>query len=155
VQGGAIKLYKGLACPLCNYELLLFSLAGPDGKTFPLCPYCYNTPLEGAAGKVPNSPSPFIFFDRQQETTASVCRTPIPLCYSRQSSKQTPSSSWKDVTLRTCFISGKEFGCVKALPSPQNSFRHCSVWSCRLYYYATGWSNQKTCSFLYLHLLLE
>lgn len=51
-QGGAIKLYKGLACPLCSYELLLFSLAGEDGKTFPLCPCCYNNPLEGAPGKV-------------------------------------------------------------------------------------------------------
>lgn len=52
MQGGTIKLYKGLACPLCNYELLLFSLGGADGKTFPLCPFCYNNPLEGAAGKV-------------------------------------------------------------------------------------------------------
>lgn len=49
-QGGAIKLYKGLACPLDGFELLLFSLAGADGKTYPLCPYCYNhPPFEGVA----------------------------------------------------------------------------------------------------------
>lgn len=48
-QGGDIKLYKGLACPLDDYELLLFSLAGKDGKTYPLCPLCYNSPpFEGA-----------------------------------------------------------------------------------------------------------
>ncbi|RZR87473.1 hypothetical protein BHM03_00014904 [Ensete ventricosum] len=37
-------LYKELACPLDGFELLIFSTAGPDGKTFPLCPYCYNSP---------------------------------------------------------------------------------------------------------------
>ncbi|KAL7169336.1 hypothetical protein ACSBR2_034394 [Camellia fascicularis] len=30
--------------PLDNFELLPFSLPGPEGKTFPLCPYCYNSP---------------------------------------------------------------------------------------------------------------
>ncbi|XP_064936988.1 DNA topoisomerase 3-beta-like isoform X2 [Musa acuminata AAA Group] len=43
-QNGTIKLYKELACPLDGFELLIFSMAGPDGKTFPLCPYCYNSP---------------------------------------------------------------------------------------------------------------
>lgn len=38
------QLYKELACPLDGFELLIFSMAGPDGKTFPLCPYCYNSP---------------------------------------------------------------------------------------------------------------
>nr|CAD1839134.1 unnamed protein product [Ananas comosus var. bracteatus] len=37
-QNGTIKLYKELACPLDGFELLLFSMAGPDGKSFPLCP---------------------------------------------------------------------------------------------------------------------
>ncbi|PRW60157.1 DNA topoisomerase 3-beta isoform X1 [Chlorella sorokiniana] len=43
-QGGSIKLYKELACPLDGFQLLLFSLGGADGKTYPLCPYCYNHP---------------------------------------------------------------------------------------------------------------
>ncbi|XP_021624934.1 DNA topoisomerase 3-beta isoform X2 [Manihot esculenta] len=43
-QKGTIKLYKELTCPLDNFELLLFSMGGPEGKTFPLCPYCYNSP---------------------------------------------------------------------------------------------------------------
>ncbi|XP_010926666.1 DNA topoisomerase 3-beta isoform X3 [Elaeis guineensis] len=43
-QNGTIKLYKELACPLDGFELVLFLMAGPDGKTFPLCPYCYNSP---------------------------------------------------------------------------------------------------------------
>ena len=48
VQGAAIKLYKGLACPLDEFELLLCSLSGPDGMTYPLCPFCYsNPPFEG------------------------------------------------------------------------------------------------------------
>ncbi|KAI8468313.1 MAG: DNA topoisomerase [Monoraphidium minutum] len=48
-QGGTIKQYKGLACPLDGFELLLFSLAGTDGKTYPLCPLCYSyPPFEGA-----------------------------------------------------------------------------------------------------------
>jgi hypothetical protein len=47
-QGGNIKLYKGLQCPLDEFELLLFQLAGEDGKTYPLCPFCYNhPPFEG------------------------------------------------------------------------------------------------------------
>ncbi|XP_057429200.1 DNA topoisomerase 3-beta isoform X2 [Lotus japonicus] len=46
-QKGTIKLYKELSCPLDNFELLLCSM-GPDGKSFPLCPYCYsNPPFEG------------------------------------------------------------------------------------------------------------
>ncbi|KAF3787597.1 DNA topoisomerase 3-beta [Nymphaea thermarum] len=43
-QKGTIKLYKELVCPLDNFELVLFSLAGPDAKSFPLCPYCFNNP---------------------------------------------------------------------------------------------------------------
>ncbi|KAG0480933.1 hypothetical protein HPP92_011791 [Vanilla planifolia] len=43
-QNGSIKLYKELACPLDGFELVLFSMAGPDGKSFPLCPHCYNSP---------------------------------------------------------------------------------------------------------------
>lgn len=43
-QGGSIKLYKELSCPLDGYQLVLFSLGGTDGKTYPLCPYCYNNP---------------------------------------------------------------------------------------------------------------
>ncbi|CAI0397667.1 unnamed protein product, partial [Linum tenue] len=43
-QKGTIKLYKELTCPLDNFELLIFSMAGPEGKSFPLCPYCYNNP---------------------------------------------------------------------------------------------------------------
>ncbi|KAF9606087.1 hypothetical protein IFM89_023110 [Coptis chinensis] len=43
-QKGTIKLYKELVCPLDNFELLIFSMAGPEGKSFPLCPYCYNNP---------------------------------------------------------------------------------------------------------------
>ncbi|KAK9288869.1 hypothetical protein L1049_017335 [Liquidambar formosana] len=43
-QKGTIKLYKELTCPLDNFELLIFSMAGPEGKSFPFCPYCYNSP---------------------------------------------------------------------------------------------------------------
>ena len=43
-----MKLYKGLDCPLDGYEIVLFSLSGPDAKTYPLCPFCYNNPPHGA-----------------------------------------------------------------------------------------------------------
>lgn len=47
-QGGSVKLFKGLLCPLDGFELVLFSLSGPDGKTYPLCPFCFNhPPFEG------------------------------------------------------------------------------------------------------------
>lgn len=39
-----MQLYKELTCPLDNFELLIFSFPGPEGKTFPFCPYCYNSP---------------------------------------------------------------------------------------------------------------
>ncbi len=51
-QGGAIKLYKELACPLDGFQLVLFSLGGADGKTYPLCPFCYNHPPFEDAPKV-------------------------------------------------------------------------------------------------------
>ncbi|KAK6145794.1 hypothetical protein DH2020_019663 [Rehmannia glutinosa] len=41
---GTIKLYKELTCPLDNFELLICSMPGPEGKNFPFCPYCYNSP---------------------------------------------------------------------------------------------------------------
>ena len=40
---GSIKLNKEIKCPLDNYELVLWS-AGGRGKTYSLCPYCYNHP---------------------------------------------------------------------------------------------------------------
>jgi DNA topoisomerase III len=46
-QNGTIKLYKEIRCPLDNFELVLFSLgnsATAQGKSFPLCPYCYSHP---------------------------------------------------------------------------------------------------------------
>jgi len=48
-QGGTIKLYKELVCPLDGFELVLFAVAGADGRAYPLCPYCYShPPFEGA-----------------------------------------------------------------------------------------------------------
>lgn len=47
-QGGSIKQYKNLECPLDGFELVLFSLGGKDGKTYPLCPLCFAyPPFEG------------------------------------------------------------------------------------------------------------
>jgi DNA topoisomerase III len=46
-QNGTIKLYKEIRCPLDNFELVLFSLgnaANAQGKSYPLCPCCYNQP---------------------------------------------------------------------------------------------------------------
>ncbi|KAI4310696.1 hypothetical protein MLD38_035652 [Melastoma candidum] len=49
-QNGTIKLYKELSCPLDGFELVVFSMPGPEGKSFPLCPYCYNSPpFEGVS----------------------------------------------------------------------------------------------------------
>lgn len=42
-QIGTIKLYKELKCPLDDFELVVCS-TGPQGKTTPICPYCYNNP---------------------------------------------------------------------------------------------------------------
>jgi DNA topoisomerase-3 len=42
-QHGSIRLYKGITCPLDEFELLLYSVA--SGKSFPVCPACYNEPL--------------------------------------------------------------------------------------------------------------
>ena len=48
-QGGSIKLYKELVCPLDNFQLVMYSLGGADGKTTVLCPNCYsNPPFENA-----------------------------------------------------------------------------------------------------------
>jgi DNA topoisomerase-3 len=47
-QGGTIKLYKELVCPLDGFELVLFTVDGPDGRAYPLCPYCFShPPFEG------------------------------------------------------------------------------------------------------------
>lgn len=46
-QNGTIKLYMEIRCPLDNFELVLFSLGNTlaaQGKSYPLCPCCYNNP---------------------------------------------------------------------------------------------------------------
>jgi DNA topoisomerase-3 len=50
-QGGVVKLYNNRCCPLCDYELLLYT-AGD--RTYPLCPYCFNhPPFPDAPGLAP------------------------------------------------------------------------------------------------------
>lgn len=83
-QGGAIKLYKGLECPLDGFELVLFSLAGADGKTSPLCPFCFNHPPFEDAGQVrapgsggdlaPSAARTPAFQERQDVTSGSWLR---------------------------------------------------------------------------------
>ena len=41
-QNGSIKEFGGAKCPLDEFGLLLFSVK--EGKSYPLCPYCYNNP---------------------------------------------------------------------------------------------------------------
>lgn len=46
------RAYKELRCPLDDFELLAFS-SGTKGKSFPMCPFCYNNaPFKG----MPNNP---------------------------------------------------------------------------------------------------
>ena len=40
---GNLKLHQELKCPLDGFELIYFS-AGPKGKSFVFCPYCYSNP---------------------------------------------------------------------------------------------------------------
>ncbi|XP_058448206.1 DNA topoisomerase 3-beta [Malaya genurostris] len=40
---GVIRVYRELKCPLDDFELLAWS-NGAKGKSYPLCPYCYNHP---------------------------------------------------------------------------------------------------------------
>eukprot|EP01147_Barroeca_monosierra_P001141 gene1141-4360_t len=42
-HNGKIVLYKELRCPLDGFELVMCS-TGSNGKSYPLCPYCYNSP---------------------------------------------------------------------------------------------------------------
>lgn len=42
-QGGTVHVYRELKCPLDDFELLAYS-SGAKGKSYPLCPYCYNNP---------------------------------------------------------------------------------------------------------------
>nr|ACX31684.1 DNA topoisomerase III beta [Leishmania donovani] len=41
-QGGAIKPYSSFKCPIDNFELVICHIEG--GKSFPICPHCYNNP---------------------------------------------------------------------------------------------------------------
>nr|CCC53485.1 putative DNA topoisomerase III, fragment [Trypanosoma vivax Y486] len=41
-QGGTIKQYSSYKCPLDNFELVICHIDG--GKSFPICPNCYNNP---------------------------------------------------------------------------------------------------------------
>lgn len=41
--GGNVHVYRELKCPLDDFELLAYS-SGTKGKSYPLCPYCFNNP---------------------------------------------------------------------------------------------------------------
>ncbi|CAM39725.2 putative DNA topoisomerase III [Leishmania braziliensis MHOM/BR/75/M2904] len=41
-QGGTVKPYSGFTCPIDNFELVVCHIDG--GKSFPICPSCYNNP---------------------------------------------------------------------------------------------------------------
>jgi DNA topoisomerase-3 len=45
--GGTVKQWTGKKCPVadCNFELCLYTVGSP-GRTFPLCPNCFNNPKE-------------------------------------------------------------------------------------------------------------
>ena len=43
-SGGTVRLYKELTCPLDGFELVLISHPGSGGKSYPVCPLCYNDP---------------------------------------------------------------------------------------------------------------
>jgi DNA topoisomerase-3 len=43
-SGGTVRLYKELTCPLDGFELVLISHPGSGGKTYPVCPMCFNDP---------------------------------------------------------------------------------------------------------------
>jgi DNA topoisomerase-3 len=43
-SGGTVRLYKELTCPLDGFELVLISHPGSAGKSYPVCPMCYNDP---------------------------------------------------------------------------------------------------------------
>ncbi|CAJ1433993.1 unnamed protein product [Effrenium voratum] len=45
-QNGQMKLYKELKCPLDNFELVF--VANKVGKSYPICPMCYDDPPFGA-----------------------------------------------------------------------------------------------------------
>ncbi|XP_055640990.1 DNA topoisomerase 3-beta [Toxorhynchites rutilus septentrionalis] len=40
---GIVRVYRELKCPLDDFELLAW-INGTKGKSYPLCPYCYNHP---------------------------------------------------------------------------------------------------------------
>lgn len=40
---GNIRIFKELRCPVDDFELLTWS-SGSKGRSYPLCPYCYNNP---------------------------------------------------------------------------------------------------------------
>ena len=40
--GGDVKQWSGRSCPICHFELCLYSVGAPP-RTFPLCPSCFNS----------------------------------------------------------------------------------------------------------------
>lgn len=53
-SGGTVRLYKELTCPLDSFELVLISHPGSAGKSYPVCPMCYNDPPFEGKKKVMN-----------------------------------------------------------------------------------------------------
>ena len=50
--GGTVRLYKELTCPLDGFELVLISHPGVAGKSYPVCPLCFNDPPFPGANKM-------------------------------------------------------------------------------------------------------
>ena len=71
--GGSFKAYNERRCPLCDFELLLFTVSGrgrgSSTRAYPLCPYCYNHPPIGEK-------SPAAAVDEAPGTRCSRCPHP-------------------------------------------------------------------------------
>lgn len=46
--GGTVRVLGGRRCPICRFEIMTYLT--PDGRGFPLCPYCFNHPLPDQHG---------------------------------------------------------------------------------------------------------
>ena len=93
-QGGTVKTYFEYRCPADDFEVLICHVDG--GKSFPLCPYCYNNPsVEAANNKTMSCAECHHPTCRESLTTNYVCDCIDESCLGAMAFVTSSTGKWK------------------------------------------------------------
>jgi DNA topoisomerase-3 len=97
-HGGAVKLYRGRVCPICNFEALLYTVGE---RTYPLCAACFNDGAALVHDGNPKGPVNFCPLAEFHPLVAELAVCPCPESDGMLILDPTGGPNWRLVSTRT------------------------------------------------------